>query len=58
MIEKENAQNIFVIKNIISKKKTYKQKTNIYIRNDLREVIISWKVPGEHGLVWVIRDFY
>jgi len=41
MIEKENAQNIFVIKNIVSKKKAYKQKANIYIRNDLREVISS-----------------
>jgi len=58
VIEKRNVWNIFVIKNIILKGKTHKQKANIYVRDDLRDVVSLWKVSREHNLVQVIKDFY
>jgi len=39
VIEKGNAQNIFVVKYIVSKGKSQRRKANIDVGNDLRKVI-------------------
>lgn len=43
MIKKRNIWNIFVIKNIILKRKTQRENININIYNDSKKVTILWK---------------
>ena len=37
-IEKQNVQNIFMVKNIIFKRKTHKEKVNIDVRDNIRKI--------------------
>jgi len=39
VIEKQNAWNIFMVKNIILKGKTHKEKAYVDIRDDMRKII-------------------
>ena len=43
MIKKRNIWNIFVIKNVILKRKTQRENININIYNDSKKVTILWK---------------
>jgi len=39
MIEKGNAQNFFMVKNVISKRETYIETANVDVRNNIRKIV-------------------
>jgi len=58
VIEKRNAWNVFMVKNVISKRKMHIGKTNIDVRDNTREIVSLQRIPRKYGLVQMIWNSY
>jgi len=58
VIEKRNIQDVFMIKNVLLKKKTYMETPNVDVRDSSRKIIDLQRISRKHGLVQIVGDFY
>ena len=56
VIKKRNIQNVFMVKNIISKKKMHIEKANVDVRDNIRKIVSLQIIPKKHDLVQIIGN--